>query len=84
MQKEDAMTSETPNPWWRLSSRIVFIGFLAVSAFFLIGEHRAHVLGWLPFLLVLVCPLMHLFHGHGGHHERSGTWEPRRPEQHQR
>ena len=45
-------------------------GFLAVAAFFLWTEHRAHLLGVLPFLLVLACPLMHLFHhghGHGGH-----------------
>jgi hypothetical protein len=31
-------------------------------------EHRAHVIQALPYLLVLLCPLMHLFHGHGGHH----------------
>ena len=43
------------------------IGFLAVGAFFLLSEHRAHLLGWLPWLLVLACPLMHLFHGHGKH-----------------
>lgn len=45
----------------------VLIGFLAVAAFFLLAEHRAHLLGWLPYLLLLACPLMHLFHGHGGH-----------------
>lgn len=45
----------------------VLIGFLAVGVFFLLTEHRAHLFGWLPFLLVLACPLMHLFHGHGGH-----------------
>ena len=43
--------------------------FLAIAAFFLLSEHRAHVFGFLPYLLVLACPLMHLFHhgGHGGH-----------------
>ena len=46
----------------------VLIGFLAIGAFFLLTEHRAHLFGILPFLLVLACPLMHLFHGHGGHH----------------
>jgi hypothetical protein len=50
--------------------RWVLIGFLAVAAFFLWTEHRAHLFGILPFFLVLACPLMHLFHhGHGhGHH----------------
>ncbi len=44
----------------------VLIGFLAIAAFFLITEHRAHLLGVLPFLLLALCPLLHLF-GHGGH-----------------
>jgi len=42
------------------------IGFLAVAGFFLFTEHRAHALGVLPFLLLALCPLLHLF-GHGGH-----------------
>lgn len=47
----------------------IFIGFLVVGAFFLITEHRAHALGWLPFILLAACPLMHLFmhKGHGSH-----------------
>jgi hypothetical protein len=42
---------------------------LLVAAFFLLAEHRTHLLGVLPYLLLLACPLMHLFHhhGHGGH-----------------
>lgn len=53
----------------RTSSRgkWVLIGFLAIGAFFLFTEHRAHLFGILPYLLILACPLMHLFHGHGGH-----------------
>ena len=45
--------------------------FLAIAAFFLWVEHRAHVLGVLPWLLLAACPLLHLFMhrgGHGGHH----------------
>lgn len=44
------------------------VAFLAIAAFFLVTEHRAHLLGALPFLLLLACPLMHLFmhHGHRG------------------
>lgn len=47
----------------------IFIAFLVIAAFFLLSEHRAHMLGALPLLLLLACPLMHLFmhHGHGGH-----------------
>jgi len=43
--------------------------FGAIAAFFLLSEHRAHFFGWLPYLLLLACPLMHVFMhgGHGGH-----------------
>lgn len=47
----------------------ILVAFLAIAGFFLLTEHRAHLLGALPFLLLLACPLMHLFmhHGHGDH-----------------
>jgi hypothetical protein len=51
----------------------VLIGFLAVAAYFLLSEHRAHFISFLPFLLLAACPLLHWFHGHGGHgHEARG------------
>ena len=57
--KADGMKSRT---------NIALIVFLVIAAFFLLAEHRAHLSGWLPYwpyLLVLACPLMHLFM-HGG------------------
>lgn len=56
----------------------ILIAFLAMAVFFLFAEHRAHLFGALPFLLLLACPLMHLFMhrghgGHGGHGENSGS-----------
>lgn len=50
----------------------IFAGFLLAAGFFLLTEHRAHVLGALPYLLLLACPLMHLF-GHGHGHGRTGS-----------
>ena len=44
----------------------VFWGFLAIAAYFLITEHSAHVIEYLPYVLLAACPLMHFF-GHGGH-----------------
>jgi hypothetical protein len=63
-----------PTPWWRTRGGIVLCGFLAIAGFFLLTEHTAHVFGALPWLLVLACPLMHLFmhHGTGGHGEHDG------------
>jgi len=56
-----------------LRSRIglALIGFLLISAFFLVTEHTAHVFGILPYALLLLCPLLHLFM-HGGHGDHAG------------
>ena len=46
----------------------VLLVFLGIAAFFLVTEHKAHLFGILPYLLLLACPLLHwLMHGgHGG------------------
>lgn len=56
--------------------------FAAVALFFLWEEHEAHILGALPYLLLLACPIIHLFmhrgHGHGpGGHGADGHAEGR-------
>ena len=50
-------------------------GFLTIAALFLSTEHRAHARGILPFLLLLACPVLHVFgHGrHGGHEKHRMT-----------
>lgn len=59
---------------WLLSrSGLVLVGFLLIAGFFVLTEHTAHLLGVLPYLLLLACPLLHLFHrGHGGGHGSHG------------
>ena len=54
---------------------LVLIGFLAIGGVYLWMEHRAHLLGALVFLPLLLCPLMHLFmhHGHGNHSDHGGS-----------
>lgn len=56
----------------------IWLPLVVVLGFFLFTEHRAHLFGVLPFLLVLLCPLMHLFmhHGHGGHTHGSSAPNP--------
>jgi Protein of unknown function (DUF2933) len=59
--------------WWRSRSGLALLGFLAIAGFYLVTEHRAHLFGALPFLLLLACPLMHFLHrGHGGGHAGHG------------
>ena len=48
----------------------IHIFWLVIPAVFglgllLLGDHREHVLDFLPFLILLVCPLMHFFMHHG-------------------
>ncbi len=38
-----------------------------IGGFYLLREHWNHVAGNWIYLLLLACPLMHLFHGHGAH-----------------
>lgn len=46
--------------------RWVFWTFAIIAAAYLISEHRAHFVGALPFLIILACPLLHMFM-HGGY-----------------
>jgi Protein of unknown function (DUF2933) len=45
---------------------------LAALGVYLFATHTGHILAALPYLLLLACPLMHLFmhRGHGHHHGR--------------
>lgn len=39
---------------------------LAALGYWLYTYHSQHLLGWLPYFILLLCPLMHIFM-HGGH-----------------
>lgn len=51
--------------WW-----IGFAAFAVLAVVLLWEEHQVHLLGALPWLILLACPLLHVFmhggHGHGG------------------
>ncbi len=53
----------------KIRARTVLAGFLLIATFFLWKEHRPHFLGALPWVLLLLCPILHLFmhRAHGGH-----------------
>jgi hypothetical protein len=68
-----------PASFWRSRYGVGLIVLGSVAGYFLWTEHRAHLAGALPFLLLLACPLMHVFmhhgHGHGQHgpHQHGST-----------
>lgn len=48
-----------------LKTALLMVGL--VGGFYLLRERWGHLAGNWVYLLLLACPLMHLFHGHGGH-----------------
>jgi Flp pilus assembly protein TadB len=54
-------------------SKAPLLALYALAAAFLLYWHWRHVLDAMPFLVVLACPLMHLFmhHGHGHHRDKA-------------
>jgi hypothetical protein len=48
-----------PRPEGATQVNLVVLAFFSIAAFFLQTEHRAHLFGALPFLLLLACPLLH-------------------------
>lgn len=48
-----------------------------IALFFILREHWSHALGLLPYAILLACPLLHLFHGHGGHRPSDSAQKPR-------
>ena len=71
--------SESKTRFWTTPNGLAAIVLIAAAGYFLLTEHRAHTIAALPWLILLLCPLMHVFmhrgHGHGGskehehHHE---------------
>ena len=61
-------TNEVKSFW---KNPIVLICVMAVG-YWVYTYHLEHALGLLPYAILLLCPLMHIFmhggHGHGQHH----------------
>ena len=68
--------------YWTSRAFLVFLGFAAIAVVLLWEEHRAHILGAIPYLFLIACPLMHIFmhggHGHGGHDDHGRPPNPER------
>ena len=55
----------------RVAERIALAIFAGAAAYFLWTEHRAHVVEYLPWGILALCPLMHFFMHRGYGHESS-------------
>lgn len=65
------MDNPLQTPWWQHAGGLALASLAVVVAFYLLMEHTAHVFGALPYLLLLLCPVLHLFHHHGHGHRHS-------------
>lgn len=70
--------SNQKQSFWMTPKGFAAMGLVASVTYFLLMEHRQHLFQYLPFLIILLCPLMHIFmHGsHGGHDDHAGHGEP--------
>lgn len=61
---------ETKPGYWTSLHGLATLTLIGAALYFLFVEHRAHVIQYLPLLIILLCPLMHLFmhKSHGGRH----------------
>jgi hypothetical protein len=65
------MSTQKKVSFWLTPKGLASLGLIGATTYFLLMEHRQHVWQFLPFLILLACPLMHMFmhggHGHGDH-----------------
>ena len=69
-QTPQAMDPHEGTGWPGDRDWLIALVFFAVAAgYFVWTEHRAHIGPYLPWALLALCPLMHVFMhgGHGGH-----------------
>ena len=67
--------SESERSFWLTPNGLAALGLIGGVLYFLLTEHRAHFIYVLPYLILLLCPVMHIFmhrnHGHHGHEASS-------------
>ena len=69
--EQHPFTGESPGLSRPLKTALLMVAL--VAGFYLLREYWDHVAGNWIYLLLLACPLMHLFHGHGGHGSHGGN-----------
>lgn len=57
--------------WNRLHGLATLI-LMGAALYFIFVEHGNHILPYLPFMIILLCPLMHLFM-HKNHHQHQDS-----------
>jgi hypothetical protein len=62
--------SNKQRSFWSTPTGWAALGLIGAASYFLLMEHTQHFFQFLPYLILLLCPLMHVFmHGSHGKHE---------------
>ena len=62
--------------FWFSNKGIAALLLIGTVIYFLVIEHGVHLFPYLPFLILLLCPLMHVFmHGGHGNHDNHDEHE---------
>jgi hypothetical protein len=65
------MMSNEKTSFWLSAKGLAALGLIGAVSYFLLMEHRDHIWEYLPFLILLACPLMHFFMHRGhDHHQK--------------
>tara|TARA_R110002167_G_scaffold208253_1_gene412295 strand:+ start:18672 stop:18998 length:327 start_codon:yes stop_codon:yes gene_type:complete len=73
------MAKSTETSFWLSRRGLAAISLIGFASYFLLMEHSQHLFEYLPFLILLLCPLMHLFM-HGGHGHKQGATDNAKPQ----
>lgn len=79
------MNNAKPSFWLSMQG-MAALGLIGAVTYFLLMEHREHVFAFLPYLILLACPLMHVFmhrghhHGHHAQHQDDTAYQQRMEE----
>ena len=69
--------SESKRSFWLTPNGLAALALIGAVLYFLLTEHRAHFIYALPWLILLLCPVMHILmhrdHGHGDSDDQQRT-----------
>ena len=81
MHNHDSASPDQPTyevPRTHVAWKGAAVMLVAIFGFYVLREHWGHALGVAPYLLLLACPLMHVFM-HGGHAHGHAAAEKEKP-----
>ena len=81
-QHSDSDNHQHRESWLFSRTGVATVCALAVLGFLVYTGHSAHLLGLVPYLFILACPLMHIFM-HGGHHNHHAAGNGEKSEAHE-